>query len=133
MVEAKHKGLKTPSRRQLRVAEILRHSLAGLLQCFPMRRGDRNIDVMITVTAVSMSPDLKHARVFVRGFHQLALPKDWLHQLRKERGHLRSALNVELKYTPNLHFVEDESFTYANKIETLIAEDHARDAATESE
>ena len=133
MVEAKHKGQRTPGRRQLRVAEILRHSLAGLLQCFPMRRGDRNIDVMITVTAVSMSPDLKHARVFVRGFHQLALPKDWLQQLRTERGQLRSSLNLDLKYTPNLHFVEDESFTYANKIESLIAEDHARDAATESE
>lgn len=133
MVEAKHKGQKTPGRRQLRVAEILRHSLAGLLQCFLMRRGDRHIEAMITVTAVSMSPDLKHARVFVRGFHQQKLPKDWLHQLRTARGNLRSSLNLDLKYTPNLHFVEDESFTYANKIESLIAEDHARDTVTEQE
>ncbi len=126
MVQVKHKGQKTPGRRQLRVAEILRHSLAGLLQCFPMQRGDLRIEVMITVTAVAMSPDLKHARVYVRGFHQKPLPKDWLQQLRTARGSLRSRLNLDLKYTPNLHFVEDESFTYANRIESLIAEDHAR-------
>lgn len=126
MVQLKHKGLKTPGRRQLRVAEIMRHSLASLLRCFPMQRGDRRIETIITVTAVIMSPDLKHARVYVRGFHHESLPKDWLKQLRLERGHLRSRLNLDLKYTPNLHFVEDESFTYANRIESLIAEDHAR-------
>lgn len=126
MIRNPHKGLKTPGRRQLRVAEIVRHSLASLLQCFPMQQDVRRIEVMITVTAVNMSPDLKQAKVYVRGFHHEALPKDWLKQLRLARGSLRSALNLDLKYTPNLYFVEDESFTYADRIETLIAEDHAR-------
>ena len=126
MTRTGHKGLKTPGRRQLRVAEIIRHSLAGLLQCFPMEREQRWIEVMVTVTAVAMSPDLKQARVYVRGFHHESLPEDWLKQLRLERGNLRSALNLDLKYTPNLHFVEDESFTYADRIETLIAEDRRR-------
>ena len=126
MVHTHHKGLKNPGRRQLRVAEIIRHSLAGLLQCVPMREHDRWIEVMITVTAVIMSPDLKQARVYVRGFHHQSLPQDWLKQLRLARGSLRNGLNLDLKYTPSLHFVEDASFAYADRIESLIAEERDR-------
>src|SRR5689334_9209783 len=53
-----------PTQRQLRVAEEIRHVLAGLFE----RRDFRDPDLAeahITVTEVRMSPDLKHATAFV--------------------------------------------------------------------
>ena len=123
---AVHKGLKTPGRRQLRVAETVRHSLSRLLQCFPLQHAGRQTEVMITVTVVAMSPDLKQARVFVRCFHTQTVPPDWLQQLRVARRSLRGAVKLDLKFTPDLYFCEDETFAYADRIESLIAEDHHR-------
>src|ERR1700757_1766165 len=57
-------GMKAPSQRQLRIGEEIRHMLANLLE-----RGDiRDPDVagkVITVTEVSVSPDLRNAAVYV--------------------------------------------------------------------
>ena len=57
-------GMKAPSQRQLRVGEDVRHILANLLE-----RGEvRDPDVagkVITVTEVSVSPDLRNAAVYV--------------------------------------------------------------------
>ncbi|MGE0419949.1 MAG: ribosome-binding factor A, partial [Acetobacteraceae bacterium] len=53
-----------PSQRQLRVAEEIRHVLAAVFA----RREFRDPDLAsaeITVTEVRISPDLKHATVFV--------------------------------------------------------------------
>ncbi len=53
-----------PSQRQLRVAEEIRHVLAGLFE----RRDFRDPELaaaLLTVTEVRMSPDMKHATVFV--------------------------------------------------------------------
>src|SRR5689334_20925892 len=53
-----------PSQRQLRVAEEVRHVLAGLFE----RRDFRDpelADAEITVTEVRLGPDLKHAIAYV--------------------------------------------------------------------
>ena len=117
--------MNTPSRRQLRVAEIVRHNLAGHLQCFPLQGARGQTEVMITVTAVSMSPDLRQARVFVRSFPTPSLPENWLTQLRGARKLLRTQMgrDLHLKFTPDLHFAIDESFCYAERIEAIIVED----------
>lgn len=119
---------RVPSRRQLRVAEIVRHDLAGHLQCFPMMNAGRQVEAMITVTAVDMSPDLRHAKVFVRCFETRSLPKDWLRQLREGKKLLRASIgrDLNLKFTPDLYFVIDESFAYADRIESIIADDYSR-------
>jgi len=57
-------GMKAPSQRQLRVGEEVRHVLANVLE-----RGEiRDPDVagkVVTVTEVSVSPDLRNASVYV--------------------------------------------------------------------
>ena len=55
---------KPPSQRQLRVAEEIRHVLAGVFARGEIRDPDL-ADVLITVTEVRISPDLKHATAFV--------------------------------------------------------------------
>jgi len=55
---------KAPSQRQLRVAEEIRHVLAGVFGRGEFRDPDL-ADARITVAEVRISPDLKHATVFV--------------------------------------------------------------------
>ena len=68
-----------------------------------------------------MSPDLRNARVYVRCLETPTLPGDWLIQLRRRRKTIRASLNLDLKFTPDLDFQEDDSFAYAGRIGAIIA------------
>jgi ribosome-binding factor A len=99
---------------------MLRHALADVL-----RRGDlRDPDlagVSVTLTQVKPSPDMRHATVFCEPLGGknakaiIAALNRSARYLRGEMGHL-----IDLKFTPDLRFVEDESFAEAEKIETLL-------------
>ena len=123
-----------PSQRQLRVAEEIRHVLAGLFE----RRDFRDPDLaaaQITVTEVRMSPDMKHATVFVarlgRSDVEALLPV-----LKRAAPFLRGqvAHAVQLRYAPDLSFQPDHALEYATKIDRLLhAPEVARDLASEIE
>ena len=75
----------------------------------------------ITVTEVRMSSDLKSARAYVipLGGKETKRTVNTL----TEFSHLvRKALSkkLDIKFLPKLHFVGDESFDYAERIEKLI-------------
>ena len=109
-----------PSQRQLRVGEMLRHALATILLRGEIRDDDLK-GVSITVTQVKPSPDMRHATAFVEplgGKNAKAIVAALNRHkafLRGEMGHM-----IELKFTPELRFVEDTSFAEAEKIETLL-------------
>lgn len=121
-------GSGEPSVRVLRVGEAVRHVLAGILQ-----RGDVHDDVlarhMVSVTEVRMSPDLKHATVFVKPL----LGKDEeavLKALRTNTAYLQRevARHVKMKFAPRLKFLGDESFEEGSHIDALLrSPDVARD------
>jgi ribosome-binding factor A len=109
-----------PSQRQLRVGEMLRHALADVL-----RRGDlRDPDlagVSVTITQVKPSGDMRHATVFCEplgGKNAKAI----IAALNRNKGYLRGEMGhlITMKFTPELRFLEDESFAEAQKIETLL-------------
>lgn len=109
-----------PTQRQLRVGEALRHALAEVL-----RRGDiRDPDlagISVTITQVKPSPDMRHATVFCEplgGKNAKAI----VAALNKHKGYLRGEMGrlITMKFTPELRFLEDESFAEAQKIETLL-------------
>lgn len=111
---------KTPSQRQLRVGEEIRHALSRILT----HSGPRDPELMtanITVTEVRVSPDLKAATVFVTPFgethHDRILPA-----LQRATPYLRSKLGEEirLRYTPQLSFKADTSFDEAARIDELL-------------
>ena len=117
-----------PSQRQLRVGEMLRHALSDILR----ERGIRDPDlegVSVTVTQVKPSPDMRHATVFVQplgGENAGTI----VEALNRHRGFLRGELGhmIELKFTPELRFVEDTSFAEAQRIERILhSEKVARD------
>jgi len=117
-----------PSQRQLRVAEEIRHVLAGLFE----RRDFRDPDLaaaQITVTEVRMSPDLKHAMAFVA---RLGRPDvdDLLPVLKRAAPFLRGqvAHALQLRFAPDLSFQPDHALDYATKIDRLLhAPEVARD------
>jgi ribosome-binding factor A len=109
-----------PSQRQLRVGEMLRHALADVL-----RRGDlRDPDltgVSVTITQVKPSPDMRHATVYCEPLGGRNA-KTIVAALNRHKGYLRGEMGhlIALKFTPELRFLEDESFAEAQKIETLL-------------
>jgi ribosome-binding factor A len=106
--------------RLLRVGEQVRHILSELLQ-----RGDVHDATLqshlVSVTEVRMSPDLRHATVFVKPL----LGQDEevvLKALRQNTAFLQRevARRVRLKYAARLKFLIDESFDESSHIDTIL-------------
>ena len=110
----------TRSVRLLRVGEQVRHALSEILM-----RGDVHDDVLakhpVSVTEVRMSPDLRHATVFVKpllGTNEAAVIK----ALRTNTAYLQGevARRVNTKYAARLKFLPDESFDEGSHIDALL-------------
>jgi ribosome-binding factor A len=116
------RGARPPSQRQLRVGEEVRHALARILARGMLR--DPGLEgVTVTVTEVRMSPDLRHAQVYITplgGGPKTAV----LEALTRARPFLRRqiARAIELRNVPNMDFVADGTFDQARHIETLLAD-----------
>jgi len=109
-----------PTQRQLRVGELLRHSLSEILTRGEIRDPDLE-GVSVTVTQVKPSGDMRHATVFVEplgGKNAKAI----VDALNRHKGFIRGLMGktIALKFTPELRFLEDTSFAEAEKIETLL-------------
>ncbi|HSG35118.1 MAG TPA: 30S ribosome-binding factor RbfA [Sphingomonadaceae bacterium] len=120
--------IRTPSQRQLRVGELLRHALVEILREEDIRDADLE-GVSVTVTEVRPSPDMRHASVFVEplGGRNAEMV---VRALNRHRGFLRGELGhrIALKFTPELRFLEDTSFAEAAHIEDILrSEKVARD------
>jgi ribosome-binding factor A len=111
------------SQRQLRVGEGLRHVLAELLL-----RGEIHdpliAEAHLTVSEVRVTPDLRHAMVFVTelgGELRAELSEALARAVPRLRGEV--ARRLHLKYAPELRFRSDASFREAARIESLLAEE----------
>lgn len=112
----------TPSVRVLKVGEAMRHVLADVLA-----RGDIRDPVLdrqiISVSEVRMSPDLRHATIYIMPVG--GSETDQQAVLAALNGHGRQirhevARRVNTKYAADLHFRIDESFAEAARIDALL-------------
>ena len=115
---------KAPSQRQLRVGEELRHILAHALE-----RGQLNDpliqDVLITITEVEVSPDLKSAAAYVIPLGgDIATMNGVIEGLNRASPYLRRILanKLYLRHTPRLSFLADTTLDQAHHIEELLRE-----------
>ena len=120
-------GPKGPSQRQQRVAELVRHALAEVLQ-----RGDVQDPVLsshvVTIPEVRMSPDLKLATAYVMPLGGQD-EKPVLEALERNRKALRTEVAHRLsnmKYAPDLRFRRDETFDEAARIDALLNSEKVR-------
>jgi ribosome-binding factor A len=120
MVNPRERLRSGPSQRQLRVGELVRHTLAEMLA-----RGAVHDPVleghMITVPEVSMSADLRLATIYVMplGGHDQA---EVIGALDRNKRFLRGeiARSVNLKFAPDIRFQIDQRFDEAERIEKLL-------------
>lgn len=108
------------TQRQLRVGELIRHALAEILQRGEVHDPDLE-GTVVTVPEVRMTPDLKHANVFVvplggKGADRIVAAFE--RNKRFLRGEV--AHRVNLRYAPDLHFRLDTSFDEGDKIDALL-------------
>ena len=111
---------KPVSQRQLRVGEMIKQSLSMIFLRNEAKIPSLNTK-LVTVTEVRMSSDLKSARAYVIPLGGKETKRTV--NILTEFSHLvRKALSkkLDIKFLPKLHFVGDESFDYAERIEKLI-------------
>ncbi len=116
-------------RRPDRVAEAIREQVATFLS---EGAKDPRIRGFVTVTAVEMTRDLRHANVFVSVMGDEDATKATFEGLGSVASHLRSMLgkSLRLRNAPEIHFKADESIARASRIEQLLAQvRNERDAA----
>ncbi|MEM0899865.1 MAG: 30S ribosome-binding factor RbfA [Pseudomonadota bacterium] len=116
-----------PSQRQLRVGENVRHVLQTILQ-----RGDiadPSLDsVVLSVTEVRMSPDLKIATAYVTAFGQQDM-QPFVKALARNAKFIRREASRDLrqmKYMPDFRFRADDSFDNFQRINELLKSDKVR-------
>jgi ribosome-binding factor A len=116
----------TRSVRLLKVGEQVRHVLSELLT-----RQQVHDEVLsahaVSVTEVRMSPDLRHATVFVKPL--LGADEELvLKALRTHTAFFQKTVagTLRLKYAAKIKFLPDESFDVASKIDALLADPKVR-------
>ena len=114
------KDTSTKSQRQMRVGEELRHLISSIL----LRETfyDQIIETNdITITEVSVSPDLKNAKIYVMplgGKQKLEV----VNSLNKVKGRIKKLISssITLRQIPKINFIIDESFENAKNIENIL-------------
>jgi ribosome-binding factor A len=111
---------RAPSQRQLRVGELVRHTLADMFT-----RGEVHDPVieghLITVPEVQMTADLRLATIYIvplGGRDSDAVLAALEHNKRFLRGEI--ARHINLKFAPEIRFRIDERFDEAERIEKLL-------------
>ncbi len=117
--------------RLLRVGEQVRHVLSDILA-----RGDVHDETLashlVSVTEVRMTPDLRHAIVFVKpllGQDEEAVLK----ALRTNTAFFQRevANRVRTRYAAKIKFRADESFDEGDKIDAILRSEHVAQDLTE--
>jgi ribosome-binding factor A len=103
--------------RQLRVNELLRRELSGIIT-----RELSFSDALVTINQVDVTPDLKNAHVYVSVLGNGS--EKVIEELESHRAVLQSALakHVVLKYTPHLIFHLDRSIERGARIIEILQE-----------
>ena len=106
--------------RKLRVGELIKQNLGQIFIKNEAKIPSLNTN-LITITEVKMSSDLKSARAYIIPLGGKEIEKT-VKTLTEFSYLVRKALSkkLDIKFLPRLHFVGDESFDYAERIEKLI-------------
>lgn len=109
-----------PTQRQLRLNNLLQQEISDII-----RRELKDPDLGFwTVTGVSVSPDIRNARVFVSVLGDEKSKKATIGVLSRAKGIVRGFLRdrLDLRVIPELSFRLDETAEKAQKMEVLLAQ-----------
>lgn len=85
---------------------------------------DPRIHMMTSVTQVEVAPDLKTCKAFISVLGDAEEKRNTLAGLRSAEGYIRRLLarNLNLRNTPEIHFILDDSIEYGVHMSHLIDE-----------
>jgi len=115
-----------PTQRQLRAGELVRHALVDIIRHDPF--SDPVLDgVSVTISEVRVSPDLKHALCFIQPLGGQSAD-EVIAALNRATRLLRGELGraIDMKFTPELKFVPDDTFDNAARIDRLLSDPRVR-------
>ena len=106
-----------PSNRIGRINEEIQRELSALIRTVK----DPRVQGLVSITAVDTTPDLRYAKVYVSMLDHSG-GKDVVKGLKSAGGYLRRELGraLQLRYTPELQFVEDDSIGAGAHILSLL-------------
>ena len=106
------------SNRILLINEEIQKELSSLLRTV---KDPRVQDVMISITRVETTPDLRYTKVYV-SFLQEDKANEAMKGLKSAAGYLRRQLgtNLRLRYAPEIVWSLDDSITYGARMLGLI-------------
>jgi len=106
------------STRTERLSDLVRDEISRLL----LREIKDPRIGFVTITGVAVSPDLRHARVFVSVLGEEATREASLLALRSASGFIQRALfrNLRLKHSPAVTFHFDDSMERGERIERVL-------------
>ncbi len=105
--------------RPRRVAELMKHELADLIA-----KDFEFGGALVTLHEVDLTPDFKQAHVYIGVIGREDLQREALQKLRRAAPMLSSKLSkrVILRYTPSLHFKQDDSIERGVRVLSIIEE-----------
>jgi ribosome-binding factor A len=105
-----------------RIAEAFKEEIMDMIQ---RDLKDPRIG-FVTVTRVEVSPDLKHATVFISILGDEAKRDETLKAMERAKGHIRTELGkrVRLKFLPELEFVHDMAIEESLRVSEIIKKIH---------
>jgi ribosome-binding factor A len=109
------------SRRSERTSKLIQREISGLLE---REVNDPRLSKFVSVTEVTLSPDLKHAKVYVSTLGTETNKEDLLAGFNNASGFLRKELatHLRLKQIPQLSFHYDDSIERGARLLKLIGE-----------
>ena len=101
-----------------RINEEIRKELSALLRTV---KDPRVAEAMLTITHADTTPDLRQSRIYVSALN-CKDEKDMMRGLKSAAGFLRRELGsrIDLRYTPELIFIADDSIAYGARMLKLI-------------
>ena len=113
--------MKKNSVKNIRINEEVSHALSNII------RGDikdPRINPLTSVVAVEVAPDLKTAKAYISVLGDEKSRKDTIAGLRSAEGYIRTRLakTVNLRNTPEITFISDQSIEYGINMSRKIDE-----------
>jgi len=116
----KAKGIMEETKRQRQVAQLVLEEMSDIFQ----REGINVIQGgMVSISKVTITPDILEARIFLSLFKiedHKALMTAIKERTKEFRNQLGMRVRNQLRRVPELHFFEDDTLEYVDKMETIF-------------
>ena len=113
--------------KNMRINEEVHRELSNIIRS---EIKDPRIHPMTSVVAVEVAPDLKNAKAYISVLGDEQAQKDTLKGLNSASGYIKRTLakNVNLRNTPEIHFILDQSIEYGVNMSKMIDDVRKKDA-----